>query len=251
MTIPEWEQRLARFPVASPDLIASRELQRRSDLKFILSPSEAADLLPDLEGEYARLAAGNNGPVATYRTLYFDTPELDFFHAHRRGRRVRHKVRIRHYPDRRLSLFEVKTRRSDLETRKVWSEREYDDDVLRPEDQRFVRTQTGIDRDVLPQAWTCFRRATLLGRSVRERVTVDFDIEVTGNGRSKILDGIAIVEVKQWPLVPGSRVMSALRSAGRRPGWVSKYCAAIAFTRRDVRLNALLPGLRALERKAA
>jgi hypothetical protein len=30
----------------------------------------------------------------------------------RRGRRVRHKVRIRHYPDRRLTMFEVKTRRS-------------------------------------------------------------------------------------------------------------------------------------------
>lgn len=250
LALSEWESRLARFPVAAPDLILARDLLRRADLKFILSPREAAELLPALEGEYARLTTGN-GPVALYRTLYFDTPGLDFFHAHRRDRRIRHKARARHYPDRRLSMLEIKTRRSGLETTKIWKEREYGDDTLRPEDQMFVRAHTGIDRDVFPQAWTHFRRATLLGLRTSERVTIDFEIELSGEGRERALDGVAIVEVKQWPLCPGSRVLSALRRAGRRPGWASKYCAAIAFTRPNVRLNALLPGLRALERRAA
>ena len=250
VTLPEWESLLRRFPVAAPDLILARDLMRRTDLKFIVSPSEAAGLLPALEGEYARLTAGN-GPVAAYRTLYFDTPELELFHAHRRGRRVRHKVRVRHYPDRRLTLLEVKTRRSELETSKIWKEREYGDDALRPEDQWFVSDHTGIDRDVLPQAWTHFRRVTLLGLNLIERVTIDFDLVVSGEGHSRALDQVAIVEVKQRPFVPGSPVLVALRGAGRRPGWASKYCAAIAFTRSGVRLNTLLPGLRELERRAA
>jgi len=250
VTLQEWGSGLARFPVAAPNLVLARDLQRRTDLKFILTPREAVELLPALEGGYARLTTGN-GPVALYRTLYFDTPELDFFHAHRRNRRIRHKARARHYPDRRLSMLEIKTRRSGLETRKVWKEREYDDDTLRPEDQMFIRAHTGIDRDVFPQAWTLFRRATLLGLRVSERVTIDFDLEVIGEGHERTLDGVAIVEVKQWPFSPESPALSALRGAGRRPGWVSKYCAAIAFTRPGVRLNALLPGLRALERMAA
>ena len=130
-------------------------------------------------------------------------------------------------------------------------ERAYGDDELRDDDQEFVRAHAGLDRDVLPQAWTQFRRATLLGLRTGERVTIDFDLVLIGEGRSKPLPAVAIVEVKQWPFAPGSRTLTALRRAGKRPGWVSKYCAAIAFTRRDVRLNALLPGLRVLERRAA
>jgi VTC domain-containing protein len=250
VALSDWEGRLAGLPVASHELILARDLLRRTDLKFILAPGEAADLLPALEAEYARLTTGN-GPVAVYRSLYFDTPDLAFFHAHRRGRRVRHKVRVRHYPDRQLSMLEIKTRRSGLETRKIWVKRDYGDDTLRPADQEFVRAHTGVDRDVLPQAWTRFRRATLLGLSASERVTIDFDLELSWGGRSRTLDAVAIVEVKQWPFLPGSPVLTALRRAGKRPGWASKYCAAIAFTRRNVRANALLPGLRALERRAA
>jgi VTC domain len=250
MTLPEWVSRLERFPVASPDLILARDLRRRTDLKFILSAGEAVELLPALEGEYARMAS-QNGPVASYHTLYFDTPDLDFFHAHRRGFRVRHKARIRHYPDRQVTLLEIKTRRSDIETSKVWNEREYGDDTLRQDDQLFVRAHTGIGHDVVPQAWTHFRRATLLGLRSSERVTIDFDLEWSGEGRRRALDGVAIVEVKQWPFCPGSLALSALRREGKRPGWASKYCVAIAFTRPDVPLNILLPGLRALERLAA
>ena len=250
MTLPEWEERLARFPVATPELIQARDLLRRTDLKFVLSPEEAADLLPALEGGYARLTTGN-GPVASYRSLYFDTPELEFFHAHRRGCRVRHKVRIRHYSDRQLTMLEIKMRRSEFETRKISMEREYGDDILSEEDQRFVRAYTNVTGDVFPQAWTRFRRAALLGLKANERMTIDFDLAFDWEGHSRTLGHVAIVELKQWPFNPGSRVLSALRHVGRRAGWASKYCAAIAFTRSDVRHNSLLPGLRALERSAA
>ena len=228
----------------------SRDLRRRTDSKFVLSPAGAVDLVSALNGDYAVLTAGA-GRVASYRTLYFDTQELDFFHAHRRGRRVRHKVRIRHYPDRHLTLLEVKTRRSELETNKVWRERQYGDDVLTHEDQVFVDANTGVGRDVLPEVWTDFRRVTLLGLHNNERVTIDFNLEVSRGARRRSLAGIAIVEVKQWPFLPASAVMSALRAAGQRPGWASKYCTAVAFTRPGLRFNALLPGLRALERRAA
>jgi hypothetical protein len=241
---------LARFAPAPPSLLAERELRHRTDSKFVLTPLAAGDLLAAISDDYALLTNGN-GALASYRTLYFDTPALDLFHAQRRDRRVRHKVRIRHYPDRRLSFLEVKTRRSELETVKVARERSYDDDELSADDHTFVHTQTGIAERLLPQAWTDFRRLALLGIQTHERVTIDFDLDLRIGERSKSFAGVAIVEVKQWPYSRATPVMATLRSGGWREAWLSKYCAAVAFLRQDVRRNRLLPGLRALERSAA
>jgi hypothetical protein len=246
----EWLELLAAFPSATPELIVQRELRRRADSKFLLPPGAAAELLPKLTGRYAVLSAGGE-VFASYRTLYFDTPELDFFHAQRRRQRVRHKARVRHYPDRRLSLLEVKMRKGDLETTKIWREREYGRSELSADDQAFVRFHTGVRRGVLPQAWTDFRRLTLLGIETNERITIDLDLGVKMGARARSISELAIVEVKQWPFSRRTPVMSALRAAGWRPGWVSKYCAAVAFTHPDVRANELLPGLRILERGAA
>ena len=249
-TIGEWRDLLARFSPAPPDLIVRRELSRRADAKFVVTPGAAAGLLPALAGDYAVLTAGN-GLVASYRTLYFDTAGLDFLNAHRRGYRIRHKVRIRHYPDRRISLLEVKTRRSDLETAKIWREHEYGDNAMSAADQAFVEANTGIRGSVAPQVWTSFQRVTLLGNSINERVTIDFDLEVSMGERRRSLAAVAIVEVKQWPYSRSTPAMSALWAEGWRPAWASKYCTAMAFTNPDIRLNALLPGLRILERRAA
>jgi VTC domain-containing protein len=241
---------LGRFAPAPPSLLAERELRRRTDSKFVLMPRLAGELLAAITDSYALLTNGN-GALAEYRTLYFDTPALDLFHAQRRDRRVRHKVRIRHYPDRRLSLLEIKTRRSELETIKVVRERPYDDDELSADDRAFVLAHTGIGEPLVPQAWTDFRRLALLGVGTPERVTIDFDLEVGMGERRVSFGNVAIVEVKQWPYSRATPVMAALRAGGWRECWLSKYCAAIAFLRPDVRRNRLRPGLRALERSAA
>src|SRR6267142_2447014 len=137
--IEVWQELLAPFASAPPDLVVRRELSRRADSKFVVPPAVAAELLTLLAGDYAVLAAGD-GLVAWYRTLYFDTPELDFFNAQRRGRRVRHKVRIRHYPDRHVTRLEVKTRKSDLESAKICREHEYGDSAMSAADRAFVES---------------------------------------------------------------------------------------------------------------
>lgn len=246
----EWEASLSRFPVARPELVVDRELRCRTDSKFVLPRSAALQLLPALVDQFAVLLAGA-ARLASYQTLYCDTERLDCFHAHRRGRRVRHKVRIRHYPDRHLTLLEVKTRRTEIQTTKAWRLRQFGDNTLGPADRAFVSDRTGIAGRVEPQVWTNFRRVTLLGMETIDRVTIDLDLQVTAGHYSRSLAGIAIVEVKQWPLNRSTPVMTALRAAGFRPRSISKYCAAIALTHPDVRHNRLLPGIRSLERGAA
>ena len=236
---------LGYLPSAPPDLVARRELRCRADTKFVLPPAEAAALLPALAADYAVLAVGA-GFVARYRTLYFDTAALDCFHAQRRGRRVRQKVRIRHYPDRAVTLLEVKQRLNELRTTKVSRGRAYADNELTAGDQAFVALHTGLGQDVLPQVWTEYRRVTLLGLRANERVTIDLDLAVGAGCRSRSVRAVAIVEVKQWPFSRATPVMAALRARGWRPSSVSKYCTAIALTRPDVRHNRLLPDLRLL-----
>lgn len=246
----DWERLLAPFQIASAELSVRRELRTRTDSKFILTPEGAASLLPALRADYAVLPAGT-GLIASYRTLYFDTADLDLFQAQRRGRRVRQKVRIRHYPDRRMTLLEIKERRSEVLTTKIWREHEFSNDELSAEDQAFVGASTGIARSVLPQASTTFRRIMLLGLRTNERITIDLDLRVARGSFEKRFAGVAIVEVKQWPYSHTTPVMAALRAAGWRGGWLSKYCTAIAFTHPRLRVNNLLPGLRRLDRGAA
>jgi hypothetical protein len=239
---------LAPFAVATPELLQRRGLLRRTCTKFVLRADDLAALLWWLRRDYAVLrAAGHN--LATYRTLYFDTPELDAFHDHRRGRRPRHKVRIRHYPDRRVSFFELKTKKSDLLTHKRRVAVPYGDNVVSEPQLDLLREHAPrLSRALEPQVWTNFRRLTLIGVDTNERVTIDTDLQVGPAGQLERLDHVAIMEVKQWPFCVRTPVMAALRSAGRQASSASKYCAALALTRPGLRLNRLLPALRAIEK---
>ena len=216
-------------------------------MKFVLPTAAARDLVLKLCGDdYVAL-----GPFDTYRTVYFDTAALALYHAHRCGRRVRHKVRIRHYPDRPSSFLEVKTRISELQTVKARLEHPVGDSALAPDDVAFVHAHTRFLPELQPRVWTAFRRLTLLGLHTNERVTVDVDLLVTAPERTEGLPNTAVVEVKQSPFRRRTKVLLALRAAGWRHGFASKYCTAIALTHPDVPRGRLVPGLRVLERMAS
>ena len=246
----DWDAILRRFSQAQPHLVECREMQRRAESKFAMPVSAAAALLPALAGDYALLSAGA-ARIATYRTLYFDTAELELFHAHRCGRRIRHKVRIRHYEERSVSFLEVKTRLREDQTRKARRPRAFGDSVFSPEDVEFVRVSGACHKRLFPQVWTNFRRVTLLGTHMEERVTIDLDVSVSTGGRAQSLTDLAVVEVKQARLDRGSVAMEALREAGWREGWGSKYCAGIALTRPEVRAQHLTPEMRAPQAEAS
>jgi hypothetical protein len=236
------EPLLAGFPGASKELLDSRELLHRVDTKFAIPVAALEAVLRGLGEHYAVLRVPR-GALATYRSLYFDTPDLQCFHDHRRGRRVRHKIRIRHYPDRDLTFLEVKTKKNELVTDKKRRPLPYGTEELTADDLEFLRGRIGGMAEILePQVWIGFRRATLIGLHTQERVTIDLDLDVAALG------GLAILEVKQSPFCVRTPVMMAIAEAGHREGSVSKYIAALATSRPDLRQNRLLPDLRSLAR---
>lgn len=241
----EWEVQLRELEVASPTLVARRDMLSRTESKFVLSVSTALSFLTALTEDYAVLRAGE-GRIASYCTLYFDTDDLALFHAHRRGVRLRQKVRIRHYPERNLSFLEVKTRTGDGVTRKLRRPRAYGDNHLSVDDRAFTRSHCPVPTPLMPQVWVDYQRVTLLNTTAVERVTIDFDLGMTRHSSGGHLRDLAVVEVKQADVNRRTAAMRALRTTGARRESVSKYCAAIMLTSPSIRANGLLPGLRAL-----
>lgn len=238
------------FGDASPQLLERRALLRRVDSKFAIAADRVHELVPRLAADYAALRVLGGGAIAVYRSLYFDTPDLRCFHDHRRGRRIRHKVRIRHYPDRRLSFLEIKTRRSELVIDKRRLPIAFGQDGLGRSERAFLSTHVGDLADQLrPQLWIDYRRIALIGTRTHERVTIDVELAAGGlDGARRGLGPAAVIEVKQAPRSVHTPVMRALFASGLREGSLSKYITAVALLRPEVRRNRLLPALRAGER---
>lgn len=241
-----WEGRLVGFACAPPALVARRDLCRRVESKFVIPIAATQALVASLASDYVVLPAGA-ARVASYRSLYFDTEDLAFFHAQRRGYRLRHKVRIRHYPDRLVSFLEIKMRVGDGLTSKARRPRAYGDDAMSADDLRFVRAHAPVGDDLGPRVRIDYSRITLLNLRCAERVTIDIDLAVSGGVLGDWIRNVAVVEVKQATLDRRSTAMATLRAARWRPGWASKYCIGVACTRPDVRLTRLREGLRAVE----
>lgn len=235
-------------PDFPPEELATRALLRRIDTKFLCATSKLSDLIPALGGEYGLLRAGGHS-VARYSTLYFDTADRRFYHQHRRGRRDRFKVRIRHYLDRALSMLEIKRKSNHGVTSKSRRPHEFADHELSLDDRAFLARRMPCKTDnVEPQIWTDFRRITLVGLATEERLTIDFGLEFVAGRMRHPLPGLAIVEVKQPHFQPRSTAMLALRGLGTRRSRMSKYCIGQATLSPELRQNRFRRTLRKVRR---
>jgi hypothetical protein len=245
------EALLDDFPAANLALLDQRALLSRVDSKFVVPVEELEEILAGLDGAYACLRV-ERGPMAQYHSLYFDTPALQCFHDHRRGRRIRHKVRLRHYPDRSVSFLEVKTKRNEALTVKKRLAVPFGHDRLEDEELAFLRTHVGaIADDLRPQVAINYRRLSLLGVETDERVTIDLGLCVDGGDGDLVaqtLGHLAVIEVKQWPYCVRTPIMRALRGSGHRLLSLSKYIVAMSLMRPELCRNRMQAALRKLER---
>ena len=236
-----------QFEPASEALREQRELLRRVDTKYVCDHATAARVLADLASDYAALPVPS-GNVATYRSLYFDTPDLRCYHDHRRGRRPRQKIRIRHYPDRSLSFLEVKIKRNETVTDKRRLAIDFGDEELDARAKSFLQELGIAADDYQPILRFDFRRLSLVGIRSCERVTIDCELEADLlGGEHESFGELVVVEVKQSPFCVRTPIMRALSKAGLRALAMSKYTIATAIMRPELRRNRLLPDVRAIE----
>lgn len=240
---------LAAFGPVAPELLARRDLLQRTDTKYLLSRRMLPQLLGYLERDYRVLHAGNQ-PSALYLTQYLDTPAFELFHDHRRGKRLRFKVRVRHYPDRRLTYLEIKGKGGAAGGTRKWRRSlDYLCDELTHDDLRFVSEQVPFDPAYLvPSLSNQFRRITLVGVDLPERITLDMDLKFQNDASSRTLGQALIIEVKQPRLRRQSTIMRALARCRALPGSTSKYCVGTMLLHPELRNNRLRPILARIER---
>lgn len=233
--------------VADPTELERSTLQRRFDRKFLLPLSEAPALLRRLATHYRVVLAGA-ARFAKYDTHYFDTPQLTCYHDHRRRRRPRCKVRVRHYLDRALSVLEVKRKTARGDTDKHRWAHEYGNSELTPSDVQklrdtaprlFVTSPEGDDAGLHRVARTVFSRVTLVSAHSVERATLDFEI-VLEHQQNRRQIPFVVVEVKDSGHGASSPLVCALRSANARVRSFSKYSIAVALAGTE-RLTTLRP----------
>lgn len=246
--------RCARLLAAlEPTTLAGLEtvsLLNRVDTKFLLPAAQLGALLPDLARDYVVLDVDGRR-LHRYRTLYFDTPGLDLYRRHHAGQAVRYKVRSRAYVDSGLAFFEIKakdecgrTLKHRVSTGTLLTE-------LTPEAAALLAEHAPPGgRLVEPKLRNDFLRITLVGTQCAERVTLDLGIQLAFDGRTAILPGAVIAEVKQSGVDKSSPFMRRMREAGRAPTSISKYCVGVALLVRGMEHDAFESTLHAFEQLA-
>lgn len=225
--------------ISLPEVLAQAELQTRVDRKYIVERSAFDRMIVDLSPLLKCLTIDDRR-VARYRSVYFDTDELTFFHQHLQGRRRRFKVRTRSYLDSDTSVLEVKAkglRSVTVKERLPWT-----DDAAHRLAQRgdgFVAEAIGSEvyRGVLaPVLETYYRRATLVDQASQSRITCDTDLRFCrGNADATGRPSEVLVETKSV----GGRCATDhwLQAHGVRAQSMSKYCLGVALLYPHVRAN--------------
>lgn len=222
-------------------------LMSRTDTKYIFSIDQLSQLLHTIKDRYRVLEVEGNR-ASRYKTLYFDTPDLGFYHAHQNGKKNRYKIRSRQYIDSNLTFLEVKFKNNKgrtVKTRVTIDDFELD---LSNESREFIGETSGKDFSLVPTLWNSFERITLVNHDIPERVTIDLNLTFEFEDEHLATKNLVIAELKQERANRHSPVAKAIKDLHIRPERISKYCLGVALLREDVKRNTFKQKIMKIEK---
>jgi hypothetical protein len=238
-----FEVRLENFEEIAEELepITLDEMDRvallnRTDTKFYFSSEHLPGILREIKDDYKILSV-DGVRLNSYRTLYYDTPELKLYHMHQNGKKNRVKVRNRKYIESDLCFLEVKLKNNRGRTIK---ERVVIDDFeeeIEKGSQEFIDNRADFDGDLHPMLWNEFHRITLVSKTTPERMTFDLGLTFEVDGKHRRMNKLVIAELKQEKVNRHSKAFAAFKKRLIRPERISKYCIGIAMLKDGVKKN--------------
>ncbi|MFO7371399.1 MAG: polyphosphate polymerase domain-containing protein [Bacteroidales bacterium] len=209
-------------------------LMDRTDVKFVLSFEQLNPVIESL-GNFYKVLTINGKKVFSYRTDYYDTPDLHMYTDHHNGKLNRFKVREREYVESNQKFLEVKLKIGKGRIRKSRINGSYSD---QESFSGFVGEHTPYDPGNLSLTLVNrYNRFTLIDHNMTERVTMDFNLSFDGNNKQAKLNELAVIEVKQHVTNRHSMVFQVLRKLSVKPVAISKYCLGISLINQDVKIN--------------
>lgn len=213
-------------------------LMDRTDTKFVFEFDKLFDLLGKVQPYYKALEINSNR-FANYKTDYLDTLKFGMYTAHQNGKLNRFKVRFREYVGSNLSFLEVKFKNSKGKTIKSRIKSWVDHNVsIQEEEEKFLKTSTPFDINDLQKVLTNnFSRITLVSKTDKERLTIDFNLQFVNSEKDIELSNLVIAEVKQEKVNRTSKVMQVLKEMGIREASFSKYATGAAILYPHLKYN--------------
>ena len=209
----------------------------RIDIKYFFSLKLLPWLISEIEENY-RILKVEDTLIQPYKTVYYDTPSLNLYLDHHNGKLNRYKLRKRLYMANNISFAEIKFKSNRGITYKKRISTDVNLEVLSEEDKIFFAKNTNLQADNLfPQATNYFNRITLVSKSERERITMDFNLKLERNGLEANLGNLVIAEVKKLRTEPTTLMEKKLAKLGIKSSSFSKYCTAIAMIEQNTKNN--------------
>ena len=228
---------LATFQPITLAQMNGAALLDRSELKYVLPQRLLLPVLAELRAAYRVLVVAGQ-PLSRYRTLYFDTDDLELYRRHHAGTPDRYKVRAREYVDSHAAFLEVKHKTGGRRTVKSRIPTEDLVTALTPQAADFLADACPYPADELTAAlWNHYTRITLVSKLRAERVTLDLDLAFTREANRAAMPGIVVAEVKYQGVRHASEFARLMREHHVRETSFSKYCMGVSLLYPDVKHN--------------
>lgn len=229
-------------PIGLEQLLHTAALMTRVDRKYAIAAHELRALLAGFDNDTRVLEIDGRRRFG-YESVYFDTPDLLSYHLSARPRRLRFKLRTRHYLDSGTAFVELKSRgRRGVTVKERWPhppELAYTLSRSARIDLSAALAAVGLDEvpvpSLAPTATTRYRRTTLLDPDGLGRTTVDTDLAWLGAGGGFSVPNLVIIETKS--ATGATTVDRLLWRSGHRPQSISKYAIGLAVLRPELPRN--------------
>ncbi len=231
------DQLVKGFEITRLEDMKQIAFNERIDIKYFFSLKLLPWLISEIKDNYKILKVKDT-IIQPYKTVYYDTPDLQLYLNHHNGKLNRFKLRKRLYLANNISFAEIKFKSNKGVTfkKRISTDTKLED--LTPEDRLFFTENTSIlPENLQAQASNLFDRITLVSKSEKERITLDFNLKLYRNGYNSDLGNLVIAEVKKHKSEPITLMEQKLRSLGIKSSSFSKYCTAIAMLENKTKNN--------------
>jgi hypothetical protein len=233
-------QALGNFETITLSEMDSVKLMNRTDTKYTFHANELENILENIQTQY-RVLEIENSFVSTYKTLYYDTQELNLYYHHHQGKLNRYKVRHRTYVESEIGFLEVKFKNNKGRTIKTRIKQNQIPLVWNEKSLNFLNAYTPYIPEILvPTINVNYQRITLVNKFIPERLTIDLNLEFERNGILVKPRNLIIAEIKQENL-KNSHFIDLMKKKHIRTGSISKYCMSIAYSIPNVKYNSFKP----------
>ncbi|MBV42189.1 MAG: hypothetical protein CL834_04075 [Crocinitomicaceae bacterium] len=235
--------------------IGEADLMSRLDQKYLILKDWIPELLSRCNKDYQILEV-DGIRLATYSNHFIDTPQLESFNQHIRGKKSRFKARVRSYGSNGLSFLEVKRKTVHGRTMKARIARSKEsawNAPLTDAETRFLSEHYGYSEGRMLEMQSTFNRLTLVSTALNERITIDTDLTFFQKNQTEGLGSIAVMEVKQERINRFSPILLALRDfrfstppLGRKTS-LSKYIVGTLLLNRNLESRVYRSAMKRIE----